>query len=468
MIAKRVIWNLIFFLCFSLNGICQINITMPLERSVFQRVNNKATIQIGGTTESFLSHIQVKLNVINGGIPVDWVSVNSNVEPGNFRCQLQNVEAGWYQMEILGLLNGVIIAYDVVEKVGVGEVFLIAGQSNAQGGRYPHSEFSTQIYYGAQDDRVNGINYFTNDPNVIYPMPEIGKIMPITDLAPTGKASWCWALLGDQIATNWNVPVLFFNTAIESTSMEFWSVSANNLNSPYIYLKKSFDYYNKIFGVRALLWHQGESDAYGNNFDSSPQIKINFENDFINLISKSREHLGGNLSWVIARVSRVAYDSVTPSLIDSQQNIALNYPNCFLGPSTDEIQPNLGDRDGELHFRGTGFIDLANAWFNSINNANFINNSIPIAGTNNLQVVDNQFVFGNSIAPCAGINQTITSGDWLSPSIWSCGTVPNSLNEITINEGHTVTINNKTVYVKNLTINGTVNIENNGNIVLVD
>lgn len=445
----------------------QFSINMPVERSVFQRVNNKATIQIGGITDVFVSQIQVKLNVINGGIPIDWVTVNTHVEPGSFRCQIDNVEAGWYQMEIRGLVEGVQINYDTVEKVGVGEIFVISGQSNAQGGRFPDPEYSTQIYYGAQDDRVNGINFSTDDPNFVYPIPSIGNIMPITDLAPTGKASWCWAKLGDRIAQEWNVPVLFFNTAITATTMETWSQAANNISSPYIYLKKSFDYYTKIFGIRAILWHQGESDtAY--NFDSNPQNRINFENNFMNLINKSREHSGNNLSWVIARVSRLAYFLTSTNLIECQQNIATNYPNCFLGPYTDNIQPGQNERDGEVHFKAEGFIELANVWFESINTSNFINNSNPIAASTNLQVIDNQFVFGNSPAPRLGIIETISSGDWHNPNIWSSGFVPNSLNEIIITEGHTVVVNNKTIYVKNLILNGIISLENGGNVVLVD
>jgi Carbohydrate esterase, sialic acid-specific acetylesterase len=457
----------IFLAFWAIDCHAQLSINMPVERSVFQRVNNKATIQIGGVTDVFLSQIQVKLEVINGGIPISWTTINTNIEPGEFRAQIADVEAGWYELEVRGMYNGNQVGFDEVEKVGIGEVFVISGQSNAQGGRYPDPEYSTQIYYGAQDDRVNGINFSTNDPNFVYPIPNISNILPITDLAPTGKASWCWALLGDHIAQNWNVPVLFLNTAITSTTMLTWSQAANNNSSPYIYMKKSFDYYNKIFGIRAILWHQGESDtAY--NFDSNPQNRIDFENNFMNLISKSREHLGGNVSWVIAKVSRLAYFLTSNNLLECQQNIATNYPNCFLGPSTDGIQPGQYERDGEVHFRAEGFIDLSDSWYNSINNSNFINNSNPISATNNLQVVDNQFIFGNSIAPRLGIVESISSGDWHDPAIWSSGFVPNSLNEIIITEGHTVVVDNKTIYVKNLILNGIISLENGGNVVLVE
>ena len=465
--AIKLFFHVIFCVQNASYSYAQFQITMPVERSVFQRVNNKSDIQIGGETDVFLNQIQVKLNVLNGGIPIEWTTINTYISPGTFRGQISNIEAGWYQMEIRGLVNGVQTTYDVVEKVGVGEVFIISGQSNAQGGRFPDTEYPTQIHYGAQDDRVNGINYFTDNPNSAYPFPNIGNIVPITVLAPTGKASWCWALLGDKIAQMWNVPVLFFNTAITSTTMQTWKQSADNNSAPYIYLKKSFDYYKKIFGVRAILWHQGESDtAY--NFDSNPQNKIDFDFNFKMLIDKSRSDAGANVSWVIAKTSRLAHFLTSTGVVECQENIALNYPNCFIGPYTDNIQAGEGERDSFVHFKGDGFIDLANLWFDSINNLNFINNSNPIIASHNLQVTNNQFVFGNSVAPRLGITETISSGNWQNPSIWSNGFVPNSLNDIVVTEGHTITIDNKTIYVKNLILNGSISLENGGNIVMVD
>ncbi|MES2795165.1 MAG: sialate O-acetylesterase [Bacteroidota bacterium] len=457
-------------LLLALNGAdlyAQFAITMPVDRSVFQRVNNKATIQIGGFTDVFIEQLQIKLEVINGGISIDWTTINTNILPGDFRCQIPDIEAGWYQVETRGLSNGSIVAFDEVGKVGVGEVFIIAGQSNAQGGRPPHPEFSTNVFYGADDDRVNCINYSTNNPAINYPFPSISKVQPETDVAPKGEASWCWALLGDKIVEEWNVPVLFFNAAVGATTMSTWSQSVNSNSEPYIYLKKSLEYYAKIFGVRAILWHQGESDIF--NFDvNMPQSCNDYQSNLTTIINRSRSDLGANVSWVISKVSRLA-DWTSSGLIQCQESFpTIPDINAFAGPYTDFIQPGSAYRDGGVHFRGTGFIELADVWFNSINQPNFINNSTPVAATNNLKVVNNEYVFGNSLAPCAGLNQTIASGNWNDPSIWSCGAVPTSLNEIVINTEHTILISEATVFIKNLVLNGSLIFENGGNLFQVD
>lgn len=482
MVQKYLLYTVLLLFAFPQNSSCQFNITLPLERSVFQRVNDKGTIQIEGNTGEFIEQLQVRLIVRQGGTALDWLTVNTNIEPGNFRAQIENVNAGWYHLEIRGLNNGNQIAFGEIQRVGIGEVFIVAGQSNAQGGRPPEGGFSSNTFYGAMDDRVNCVNDFFITPNTNYPIPTISNIAAETYIAPKGKASWCWALLGDKISSTWNVPVLFFNVAIGATKCSQWKDAAygdpvtdhysNNPNIkitngwPYADLKKTLEYYTKIFGIRAIIWQQGEDDmAY---FDSAPQIFTKYISNLKSIIQKTREHSNQNVSWLIARVSRVG-DGLNYNLKLAQKTVAEEAnQNTFLGPDTDIIQPGLIYRDSGVHFKSDGLVSLANAWFATINNSNFIANSTPYAGTNNFQIINNQVVFGSSLPPCAGVNQTINSGDWHSANTWSCGTIPTSLNEIIINEGHIITINNKTVYLKNLTLNGSINLENDANILIVE
>lgn len=67
---------------------------------------------------------------------------------------------------------------------------------------------------------------------------------------------------------------------------------------------------------------------------------------------------------------------------------------------------------------------------------------------------------------CTGLNQTITSGDWHDPSIWSCGSVPTKYNEVIINQLHTIIIENMSAIVKNITFHGSVNFGINGNLII--
>jgi Carbohydrate esterase, sialic acid-specific acetylesterase len=228
---------------------------------------------------------------------------------------------------------------------------------------------------------------------------------------------------------------------------------------PYIFLKKSLNYYCKIFGVRGLLWHQGESDLFSFN-------DTVYQSSLINIINKSREHYGNNLSWMIAKVSRIG-NFTKDELKQIQENVA-NTPNfnCFVGPDTDLIQPGEIYRDDYVHFRGTGFVELADAWYNSMVNTNFLNISTPVAPVSNIYIENNQFVFGEFSEPCGSIYETVSSGDWNNPAIWSCGSVPEITNDVIIKPGHIVNIENYTAYAKSITNSGTLNFSSESLLIL--
>ncbi len=358
---------------------------MPVERSVFQRVNNMANIQIGGNILFENANIEAKLNPIKGGQNVGWHTINTTINKGQFVGEVTNISTGWYKLELRAIVNGVQVGDIIsVEKVGVGEVFIIAGQSNAQGGRPPEGGFIDKTYFGATDDRVNCIDFYDNNEISILPFPKISQLKAETNIAPHGKASWSWGILGDKIASALNCPVLFFNAAEGATRAEQWAQAAKgetvynfyeNRNAPagwpYAFLRKSLNYYASIFGLRAVIWHQGEEDSFYNTSQNK------YIEALETVISKSREHSGKNITWMLAKVSRNRI-STNENIKTAQQSI-IDKPNfnVFLGPETDDIQPNNTDRDDGVHFHGNGFVQLANAWADKIINERFLAESKP-------------------------------------------------------------------------------------------
>ena len=61
--------------------------------------------------------------------------------------------------------------------------------------------------------------------------------------------------------------------------------------------QKALNYYASIFGVRAILWHQGESDNYAQFSQSTAKSNLEY------VINKSRTTLGSNISWVVSKAS---------------------------------------------------------------------------------------------------------------------------------------------------------------------
>ena len=118
------------------------------------------------------------------------------------------------------MLNGQVVAESALNKFGVGEVFLISGQSNAK------------CYFGQgqkrafDDNRVNVVSNFLNDGTEKPIYPEFGHLEAESSIAPTGECAWYWGELGDMLAQKLNVPILFMNGAWEGLEISQFVNSA--------------------------------------------------------------------------------------------------------------------------------------------------------------------------------------------------------------------------------------------------
>jgi hypothetical protein len=268
-ILRKGFFTLLVFLCTNVYE-QDIDITFPAERAVFQRNNGNATIvYIAGNFRIRMDRIEAKLVPIQGGVAMDWTPIVNQAFFGTYRGSLV-VRGGWYKLMVRGVRNGQVVAESTVNRFGVGEVFLISGQSNAQG------------YFGrgqkrANDDRVNVVSNFLNmgTDKPIYP--EFGHLESESIIAPTGQGSWYWGELGDMLANRLNVPILFLNAAWEGAELAQFEKSANGESGVNVYsqirtrpgypfgsMADALHYYTNMTGLRAILWHQGETDNYIN------------------------------------------------------------------------------------------------------------------------------------------------------------------------------------------------------------
>lgn len=352
--------------------IAQVTITFPVNRSIFQRnLSNTGVIPLGGTFQARVDRIDARLIPINGGNAVDWTPIAVNPNFGTFTGGIY-AQAGWYKLEIRAFRGGSLVGTSSLDKVGVGEVLVISGQSNAQG-------YEGKGNPAATDDRVNCIsNYYSYD-NTETPFPVISQLTENVKIAPLGNGSWCWGRLGDLLVQKLNVPILFINTAYEAMSIEEWSKSADGERGfnyytgnyerpgyPFENLKKSLHYYANMFGVRTILWHQGETD--NDKRTLTPKYKDALEY----VIKRSRGETGKNISWMVSRVSRVKNGTYQP-VIEGQNLVIRDVPNVFEGPETDAIT----DRPDGVHFEGNSLIQLAEIWNKKLD-LNFFAKSNPL------------------------------------------------------------------------------------------
>lgn len=422
--------NFLGLLCIlSFKTFCQIAISHPVERMIFQRNNsNQAPINIAGTYYSAIDRIDARVVVVaqQGDTTTDWTTIQTNPSNGYFYGTL-TAAGGWYSLEVRAYKNNVLIDTKTLQKVGVGEVFAIAGQSNAQGG--------AGVSTPATNDRVNSVNYSDNLTD--YNRLPIGFSKMVGDsgkIGPFHYVPWAWGKLGDLLASKLGVPILFYGAGHGGTSSENWSKSAQglpyngeswkrqDLGAPYRALENSVAYYGSLTGLRGVLWHQGESDP--------ETFFIPYYENIRNVINKTRENTEhSTLAWIVARVSRNPEPHDGPifgqNTLISGFNNDPNFPpvpNVFAGPNTDNINGSANRTDG-IHFDTyAGQIEFANAWDASLDNTFFVN-STPMMASSLLAVT----LTCNAVNPSAPISLSVVGA--YNKHAWSNrqNTVPESV-----------------------------------------
>ncbi len=375
------IWLVLLMNFIFVESYSQIQITFPVSRIVFQRNNqNQANVNIAGSYFQHLDRVEMKAVPVWGGqgSETDWQTAQEFKNNGIFSGIL-TLNGGWYNIEVRGILNGNIVTNTTLERVGVGEVFIVSGQSNAQG-----DQSYSGATQGASDDRVSVINFYDpllNEDNLPFQFSHMGNG---TRMAPYNYVPWFWAKLGDKLAQKLNVPILFYGAALGGLGSEVWRRSAEGSDlrqelplfvkvqgMPYRGLKAALQQYATRTGVRAILWQQGESDG-GTSAE-------NYYNNLRTIIDKTRfDSRKGDLAWVIARSSRNPL--VLNSVIEGQNLTIQRMGNVFAGPPTDEIVGANFRADG-IHFHNDGLWSAAEYWNNYLD-GNFFSNSQPLLARN--------------------------------------------------------------------------------------
>ena len=115
-----------------------LTLSRPKTRQVTQRDgSNQASIRLQGTWSGTAARLEARAVVMpgatNNGLSTDWAVVVDAPTNGPFVGILPGVTAGgWYRVEVRAVSAGpTVMAVAGVDRIGVGDIFVTAGQSNA-------------------------------------------------------------------------------------------------------------------------------------------------------------------------------------------------------------------------------------------------------------------------------------------------------------------------------------------------
>jgi len=317
----------------------RLELSSPVAYQVVQRNDrNLGDVPVRGKTDAAVTRITARAEPLPGmpGQATPWrvIARKRDLKDGAFDGRLTVAAGGWYQLQVRAYRRDVAVAQKTVRKVGVGEVFVVCGQSNsANYGKPPQHP---------KDDRVAafiGTGWQHGDD----PQP-----------LATGKGGSPWPAMGDGLVKLLKVPVAYSSCGVGGTRADQW-LPGGKL---YPRLQRVLEALGP-HGARAVLWHQSESDAAANT-DSRV-----YRDRMEKIIKQSQKDAGYPIPWVVAGVSYLPF--LTGEQMDRTregQRMLWEDHLALRGPETDSLLTVY--RHDTVHFNAEGLRLHGERWVRAL------------------------------------------------------------------------------------------------------
>lgn len=342
----------------------ELKLLSPLDYQVVQRdTHESGTLRIiGRLSEDAPNNAFLEARLSEDGEAVAWQRVDSLIAGREVTAFLATKAGGWKKLEVRVVNSGADIAHAFVEHVGIGEIFVIAGQSNSA--NYGEEKLTT---------RTNRVVAFDGS-----------KWQIANDPQPRakGKSGSFVPAFGDALVAKLNVPIGIVACGIGGTSVREWLPKGSRFPSPPTivsrveqdpsgqWLSKGEAYDTLVDqmlelgprGFRAVLWHQGESDA--NQKDSTRTLPGKLYREYMEkIIRESRRAIGWDAPWIVAQTTyHVPGDESSPDIREAQASLWKD-GIAGEGPDTDLLKGDLRERNGKgVHFSAKGLRVHGEMW----------------------------------------------------------------------------------------------------------
>jgi hypothetical protein len=346
--------------------ITPVTLSSPLDYQVFQRGNRQlGTILIRGHANVPADRVEAR--VLGPSLPSRWKHLIFDSATGDFRWDSPTPAGGFYSVEVKLLNRSHTVAELTVPHVGVGEVFIISGQSNSTNyGEVP------QITESGMVTTFSGETWrLANDPQ-----PGTQDNSKKGSFAPS---------FGDALYRRYHVPVGIASVGHGSTSIRQWLPAGERVEvmptmTKYVLraddgtLTSDGTLFNGMmarihqlgpYGFRAILWHQGESDSHQpQEHEISAET---YRRMLEHVILTTRKQAGWDIPWFVAQASyHTPEDTSTPPIREAQRSlwqagIALE------GPDTDTLTAAYRQNNGKgTHLNDAGLKLHGQMWAHQV------------------------------------------------------------------------------------------------------
>lgn len=313
----------------------------PRELQVVQRQTSASgKVLISGRVTTDVDRIEARFagkSADGKGLPDKWQPVAFNPAGRSFFQKPQVPAGGWYTVEVRAMKSGQQLGEIAKrDKVGVGEVFVIAGQSNSTNcGQFKTKQTSNMV------SSFSGMAWQLADD----PQPGVHD---------NSKGGSPWPGFGDAMYARYKVPIGIASTGFGGTSTAQWQPDAKEQLFPWMMARI---YELGPGGFRAVLWHQGENDAVSGVSTEDYITRLSA------IIGESRQQAGWEFPWFIAQVSYLNAGRPKTEAIRIAQKKLWDTGIAMEGPDTDTLIGDCRDMGGKgIHFSPKGLKIHGEMW----------------------------------------------------------------------------------------------------------
>lgn len=302
-----------------------------------------ADVPIRGTTTIDTSEgtWEYRTLLLKGGMGAtrDWTPILQREGGSALLGEARIPAGGWFRLEVRCRKGTTILAQGDVASVGVGEVFLVAGQS------YATNCNDKRLLVTDPALRVSAYDTAKKTWNVAH------DPQPAPDNSDGGSI---WPPLGDALVKELRVPVAFVNVAYGGTSSVQWQPKGT-LHPRLVQAGQTLGRF------RAVLWQQGESDVIA----KTPTADYVTNIQTIRTTATTAWH--HEIPWLLAYSTHhptVYNDAAGETRIRAGTTALTRLPGFAPGPDTDTLQgENRGPQQSRRHFSAVGQQRAADLWF---------------------------------------------------------------------------------------------------------